>query len=180
MAENDDRIVYRYSRAERLKHAPRIVQEMEERKKGGKKGFFYYVRHNRGMMYMLATIFAFAVFAGLLGIAQGKGGSSIKDYAISAKAEVTGKGVSISIELKEKGLRALLGLSGGGDARVVSVAASTDGTHYERGDYALSDGASSTVYFSLPSPGAKKVWLLIGMGGSSVDIAIPVSDGSKK
>jgi hypothetical protein len=180
MAENEERIVYRYSRAERLKHAPRIVQEMEERKKGGKKGFFHYVRHNRGMMYMLATILAFAVFAGLLGIAQGKDGSSIKDYAISARAERTGIGVSISVELKEKGLKALLGLGGGGEARVVSVASSTDGTHFERGDYALGGGESSTVVFTLPYPKAEKIWLLIGMGGSSVDIAIPVSGGPGK
>jgi hypothetical protein len=180
VGENDDRVVYRYSRAERLKRAPRIVQEMEERKKGGKKGFFHYVLHNRGMMYMLATILAFAVFAGLIGVTQGKGSLSIKDYAVDAKATRTISGVSVAIEVKEKGLLALLGLRGGDEPRVLTVTASTDGKHYERGDHALGRGKTSTVYLILNDASVEKIWLTLSMGGSNLELVLPVRGGAGK
>jgi|GEM_PF-2614036 hypothetical protein len=162
-------LVFRYSREERMKRAPAEVRRMmEERAKGRKRGFFEFLRGDRGMAMIFMTIMGFIVLALGLRIMD-RGDGRLGRYRVDARASRNAEEVMVELVFSDQGFFP----AGAEKEGNLQILASTDGITYQRSQHYFPGGNKYRLDVRMTAPAsATQVMLIIALEGSKLELRL--------
>ncbi len=173
MDRKETDLVFRYSREERLRRAPPAVRALEEWRKGGKRGFFSFLKGNKGLAITMTTVLAFGLMAIFFTLVQSRSPGGLDAFKVSAKARRVDGIISLALAIEPRAGAT----ASDKEAKVATVTVSTDGSSFTRKEAALAASGATTLFFSLPDTGGDKVWLILGYDGKTREWTLPVEKG---
>ncbi len=175
--ELDDRYALRYSRARRLAKAPKEIQEIYARRAaGGKRGIFAFLRGNRGLMLVFATVIAFTLFYVLYSfITRDSGSPRLGPYNVRAQAQAEPGAIRVGLELKRS--RAL---KEGEEGMILRLRTSVDGLTFQQREFALSGIEKENFFFVLESSEPPpQIECILDLGPSVLSLRLPLRSSNQ-